>query len=114
MRWIKPNITGSFYSLFTPSGEGHESRLANRVEDIRLAMLDMLGDDGARCYPQVARRVRFAGDAQGLWYARGDLMAALAGMKGEAAARQKMISLNSMFDGLLPRGMVSRMTSIHG
>ena len=46
-------------------------RVAHRLEDIRLAMLDMLGDEGARQNPQVARRIRFGGDAQALWYANG-------------------------------------------
>ena len=32
--------------------------------------------------------IRYAGDVQGLWFLRGDLMAALASSHGEAAARE--------------------------
>ena len=87
-------------------------RVAHRLEDIRLAMLDMLGDEGARQNPQVARRIRFGGDAQALWYARADLMSALANMSGERAARARTESLSVLFDGMLPMGLASRPTSL--
>jgi hypothetical protein len=115
MRWIKPNITASFQSFFAPAGheQEHESRLAGQVEDIRLAMLDALGDEGSHAHPQMVRRLRFAGDVQSLWYARSDLMCALASMHGESVAQRKMASLTAMFDGLLPKGMASRPTPLH-
>ena len=112
MRWIKPSLSAGFFGLLGHSSHWQESRLANRLEDIRLTMLDALGEEGCRDYPAVVRRVRFAGDAQGLWYARGDLMSAMADMYGEAEARKKMTSLNTMFHGLLPAGMASRPTSV--
>ena len=87
-------------------------RVAHRLEDIRLAMLDMLGDDGAKQYPQVARRIRFGGDAQALWYARADLMAALADRSGEQSARARTESLSVLFDGMLPKGLMSRPTTL--
>ena len=39
-------------------------------------------------------------------------MAALAGLHGEQVARTRMVSLSAMFEGMLPRGMVSRPTTI--
>ena len=71
-------------------------------------MLSTLGESGAKQFPHVARRVRYATDVQALWYLRGDLMAALAALHGEAVARQKVQRISDMFQGLLPGGMTSR------
>lgn len=87
-------------------------RQVDRLEDIRLAMLDMLGDEGARQYPGVVRRIHLSGDAQALWYARADLMAALAGLHGEQVAGTRMTSLSVLFDGMLPKGLMSRPTTL--
>jgi hypothetical protein len=87
-------------------------RVAHRLEDIRLAMLDMLGEEGAKQHPQVARRIRFGGDAQALWYARADLMTALASASGERLARVRTESLSVLFDGMLPKGLASRPTTL--
>ena len=87
-------------------------RVAHRLEDIRLAMLDTLGEDGVGQYPQVARRIRYGGDAQALWYARADLMAALANLYGEQSARTRMESLSVLFEGMLPKGLMSRPTTL--
>ena len=78
----------------------------------RELLLDMLGDPGAQQYPQVARRIRAGGDALALWYARADLMAALAGLHGEQVARTRMVSLSVLFEGTLPKGMMSRPTTL--
>ena len=79
-----------------------------RVEEIRQAMLESLGDSGALAYPLLERRITFEHDAQGLWYLRGDLMEALAAMQGEAQARKEIDELTVMFQGLLPRALSSR------
>ena len=75
-------------------------------------MLDELGEFGEKHYPKIALRVRYAPDAQGLWYARGDVMAVLSAMQGETIARQKVSSITKMFDGLLPGGLGSRRSSL--
>ena len=49
------------------------------IEDIRGAMLGLMTAVEEAQFPHVMRRVRYAGDVQGLWFpAGGDLMAALA------------------------------------
>ena len=112
MRWFKHGGVSALYGRLSRPQEPDAERLAHRMEDIRMAMLDMLGDPGAQQYPQVTRRIRAGGDALALWYARADLMAALAGLHGEQVARTRMVSLSAMFEGMLPRGMVSRPTTI--
>jgi hypothetical protein len=111
MRWLHPEALSGLYSRWMRHAHDPE-RAAHRLEDIRLAMLDMLGKEGIDRYPQVARRIRFGGDAQALWYARADLMAALAGMHGEQLARTRMVSLSVLFDGMLPKGLLSRPTTL--
>lgn len=112
MRWLNPDALAGLYGRLTGHKDDPE-RAAHRLEDIRLAMLDMLGEEGAERYPQVARRIRYGGDAQGLWYARADLMAALAGLYGEHVARTRMVSLSVLFDGMLPKGLMSRPTTLN-
>ncbi len=77
-----------------------------------MAMLDMLGAEGCSQYPSVTKRIVHASDAQQLWYARSDLMAALAGMHGEQVARTRMVSLSVLFEGMLPKGLMSRPTTL--
>ncbi len=108
MRWVSTGHRGSV-SRFFASGASESALHANaRVEDIRQAMLESLGDSGALAYPLLERRITFEHDAQGLWYLRGDLMEALAAMQGEAQARKEIDELTVMFQGLLPRGLSSR------
>lgn len=111
MRWLKHEGLSALYGRLSRH-EPAQARLAHRVDDIRTAMLDMLGDAGAQQYPHVARRIRFGGDALALWYARADLMGALAGLHGEQVARTRMVSLSVLFEGTLPKGMMSRPTTL--
>lgn len=111
MRWFYHDGLSALYGRL--SGKQPDvQRAADRLEDIRVVMLDMLGDKGTQQYPQVARRIRYGGDALALWYARADLMHALAGMRGEQWAGERMVSLSTLFDGMLPKGMASRPTTI--
>ena len=108
MRWIKPSLRNSIYSLLGHPVGSSESTLENSTEDIREAMLQLLGEAGPQRFPQVTRRIRYAGDVQGLWYLRGDLMAAVSSMHGEATARSQVLGITRMFQGLVPSGLHSR------
>ena len=79
-----------------------------RTEVIRELMLHELGDYGERKFPAVARRVRYAPDVQGLWYARSDVMAILATTHGETVAREKVANISGRFNGLLPKSLTSK------
>lgn len=93
--------------LSVPDG----GRGACRIEDIRQAMLDSLGDEGCANYPHIERRVLFAPDLHGLWYLRTDIMVAISSLQGEVVASQRIRQITRMFEGLLPRGMVSHPAS---
>ena len=114
MRWLKPNLRSSIYGLLGNPITPSESILENGTEDIRESMLAALGEPGSKHFPQVTRRIRYASDIQALWYLRGDLMAALAAMHGEAAAREKVASITAQFQGLLPNGLASRPSPLVG
>lgn len=114
MRWFKGSIRSSIYGLLGNPVGPTESTLETSTEDIREAMLALLGDTGTRQFPNVTRRVRYANDVQALWYLRGDLMAALAATQGEAAAREKIQHITRMFQGLLPGSLTSRPSPLMG
>ena len=114
MRWLKPNLRSSIYGLLGNPLPPSESVLENGTEDIRESMLSVLGEEGPKHFPQITRRIRYANDIQALWYLRGDLMAALAAMHGEMAARQKVASVTKQFQGLLPNGLNSRPSPLVG
>ena len=82
--------------------------LSARTEIIRELMLSEIGDYGEKKFPAVARRVRYASDVQGLWYARSDVMAILANTHGETVARQKVADISGRFNGLLPKSLTRK------
>ena len=114
MRWLKPNLRSSIYGLLGNPVPPSDSRLESSIEDVRETMLDLLGPAGLKRFPTVVRRIRYAADIQSLWYLRGDLMAALAAMEGERAAREKIGAVSDMFKGLLPGGLQSRPSPLVG
>ena len=113
MRWLKPTLR-SVYGLLGNPPAPTDSLLDEGTEDIRESMLAALGPAGARHFPQITRRIRYANDIHALWYLRGDLMATLAGIHGEATARQKIASISAQFQGLLPGGLSSRPSPLVG
>ena len=82
--------------------------IGERTEDIRQLMLVELGEQCERKFPGVARRLRYATDIHGLWYARSDLMAILANTHGETVAREKVAVISTLFKGLLPSSLTGR------
>src|SRR3569832_1878581 len=107
MRWLKPSIR-SIYGLLGNPPAPTDSVLEDGTEDIRELMLDALGEQGSRYFPQITRRKRYADGIHSLWYLRGELMGTLATMHGEVVARRKIASISAQFQGLLPGSMVSR------
>jgi hypothetical protein len=114
MRWLKPNLRSSIYGLLGHAVQPSESILEEGIEDIREAMLGLLGPTAPKHFPQITRRIRYANDIQALWYLRGDLMAALAAHHGETTARDKVAAITARFQGLLPNGLNSRPSPLVG
>jgi hypothetical protein len=107
MRWFKPNLR-SIYGLLGNPPVAAYSHMEGGTEEVREAMLSSLGSGGPKQFPQIARRIKYANDIHALWYLRGDLMAALSAMHGEAAARKRIFGITQQFQGLVPGGMASR------
>jgi hypothetical protein len=114
MRFFKGSIRTSIYGLLGNPAVPSDSILETGTEDIREAMLSLLGEAGTKQFANVTRRVRYANDIQALWYLRGDLMAALAATQGEAAAREKVLRITDMFQGLVPGSLHSRPSPLMG
>ncbi len=106
MRSFLPQLKNSCLSLLGLA-EITPDALIDRTEDIRQLMLCEIGEYGEKYYPGVARRVRYAADAQGLWYARSDVMAILASTHGETIARERLATISGKFKGLLPHSLTS-------
>jgi hypothetical protein len=107
MRWLKPNLR-SIYGLLGNSGPVVYAHAEDGAEEVRELMIASLGAGGAKQFPQITRRIRYANDIHALWYLRGDLMAALSAMHGEADARKRILGITQQFQGLVPGGMASR------
>jgi hypothetical protein len=86
------------------------SRVVVRIDDIRQAMLDCMGQDACLQFPQVERRVRFASNLEALWYLRPELLMVISSVGGELVAQGHVERISAMFDGLLPKAMSSRST----
>lgn len=114
MRIFKGTLRNSIYGLLGNPVTPSDSVLESGTEDIREAMLALLGQAGTKQFANVTRRVRYANDIQALWYLRGDVLAALAATQGEMAAREKIQQITRMFDGLLPGSLTSRPSPLMG
>lgn len=108
MRRLKPTLRSTFFNLLAHMGAGPDARQTAQLEALRQAMLDLLGEQGAQKHLRVVRQLRMAPDAKTLWYARADLMAALASLHGESRARQGIDSLTRAFHGQLPKTLLNR------
>lgn len=114
MNWFKGRLRNSVYGLLGNPVAPSDSVLETGTEDIREAMLALLGDGGTKQFANVTRRIRYANDIQALWYLRGDLMAALSTTLGESGAREQVQEITLMFQGLLPGSLNSRPSPLMG
>lgn len=103
----------SMHGLLVRPKRVSKTVLAGRLEGIRLAMLDALGEVGDERFPQTVRKLRFAKDVQSLWYLRGEIMEALSSLHGEASAHLQVDHFSVMFRGLLPGGLSSRVSPLN-
>jgi len=105
MRWAKTSLRNSFFGWI---GKDAATVPEPNTEDIRHAMLHAL--EQAQCGSKTAlrRKILFASSTEELWYARPDLMNAIAAEYGEAAARDRLEKITELFDGVRPGGRRKR------
>ncbi len=105
MSWLK-SATSSLWGTvgILPS----EAQLEERTEEIRQAMISILGESGSLAYPALRRRLMFAANKEALWYLRSEWMGALSTLYGERVAAVHLRSTNIQFEGILTKGMSSR------
>ena len=73
------------------------------MDDIRHAMLQAMPPSTAdQPNDLLFRRIRHAESIEALWYARSDLMAAIAAARTELCAQSEMRAITELFSGLLP------------
>ena len=108
MAWDTTSIKNSFYSLLGVDIARADAGRAQQFEQVRAAMLACLAGLNGNEIPALHWRMAYAKDVQTLWYLRSDLMGVLASRKGEATARAQLGDITPLFQGLLPRGLMSR------
>ncbi len=111
MRWLNSQLKSSLLALLGSTAITSSLR-EGRIEHIRQLMLDELGEFGDVNFPKIVLRVRYAIDAQALWFVRSEVMAVLGMMHGETIAREKINRISEKFKGLLPKGLISRSSSL--
>jgi hypothetical protein len=102
MRWSKTTLRNSFFGWLASMPESEplvDPKV--QIEEIRHAMLSGLAELEFEHYIALGRRLRLAEDVQTLWYARHDLMQAMAARVGEAKATAQMGHITGLFHGLV-------------
>lgn len=95
MRWAKTSLRNSFFGWIAHQDATGPS---DRVEAIRKAMLQLLEQSPDGHNSTIERRVLFAHSLDDLWYARPELMTAVAAARGEAIARDCLADITRMFE----------------
>lgn len=103
MRWIKPGLRNSISALLGSEVRQNSPEL---LEPARLAMLGILGKDGAILNPRLHERITYLHDAHALWYVRSDVVAVLSKLHGEEKAVSMVRGVTPLFNGLLPKSLL--------
>lgn len=99
MRWAKTTLRNSFFGWM---GHAAPAVPPERLDAVRKAMLDALAHEAGEGHTGLERKLLFAKDIGELWYARPELMNAVAARVGEARARDTLAGVTRLFDGLKP------------
>jgi hypothetical protein len=106
--WHSTAIKKSLYSMLGVDVGRADAGRTQRLELVRSTMLACLEHLDGKDVPALHGRMAYAKDVQALWYLRSDLMGVLANRRGEAAAWAQLRDLTPLFQGLLPKGLISR------
>jgi hypothetical protein len=88
--------------------------LSMETAEVRQAMLDSLGDPLSPACSGLRSRIQGANDLQNLWHLRGDLMQALALMRGESRAADELGQITRLFETGLPQGLARGLQRANG
>lgn len=111
MSWLNAQLKSSLLALLGSHAMTPNAR-EDRIEHIRQSILDELGEFGEIHFPKIVLHVRYALDAEALWFVRSEVMSALGARYGETIAREKISYISKQFTGLLPKGLISRSSSL--
>jgi hypothetical protein len=102
MFWIRSGLHSISISDWLTAGPAVAADPAADMEDAREAMLDALGEAGAKKRAALALKIRAAQDVQSLWSLRSDLMTTVSQIHGESEGRRRLAAVTAQFDGLVP------------
>lgn len=111
MGWIPPSFRSSFQALLNSSAN-QERPIASRQEDIRQAMIKALEHKDWSAHATLGDRIMFAEDLMDLWFLRSELMQVVSSRYGEMMAHRALREISDMFEGLLPKNMNYRPSSL--
>jgi hypothetical protein len=107
MSWKTSKFASGLVSLFIDATP--DDMVEGRVEQVREAMLASLkGLPDNQTLESLTRRVRWAPNAQALWYLRMDVMTLLSTHRNESEARQCLHEITQLFLGLVHANQMSR------
>jgi hypothetical protein len=108
MRWTASSFMNGMSTLIRGNSHIKDKSAKDSIQEIREAMLTAMGTSASNRFPVIQLRVTYADDIQDLWYLRGDVMAAIASLDGEALAREKVAGISELFVGLVPKALTSK------
>jgi len=111
MSWLHSQIKSSLLALLGTHGMTSQAR-QGRTERIRQALVDELGEFGKLHFPKTVIRIQYAPDAEALWFARSEIMSVLSARYGESIAQERIKRISAQFNGLLPKGLISRSSAL--
>ncbi len=105
MRWAKTSLRNSFFGWMAnePAVESNDD-----LEALRAAMLRVLDQSTDGVNSAIERKLLFAHDINQLWYARPELMTAIAASKGEALAKTCLDQITHLFETRAPNRFTSK------
>ena len=77
------------------------------TESIRAAMVAAFAGADTPATRALLHRLRYAGDAERLWYLRPEAMSVLCALHGEARAREALARISAMFKDVLQDGLAA-------
>jgi len=114
-----PGLVSKLSSFFHPSSPqrlarqlASEESVTERVRDLMLGLIAQVEvSDRSR---RLVHRLRYASDIQALWFMRGEVVAVLAIVHGEAEALHRVEQMSAEVRDSLPGGLRSRPSPLSG